>query len=132
MKRLLAAALITLAILAAGTHLLGELVDGAVLYTRDVDGEWIGTKLWVADYDGAVWVRVARPSRRWYQRLLVDPIVELERGGVRTRHRAVPHPEPEARTALDAVFRLKNGRIDWWYGVLLRSDAIPIELAPAP
>jgi hypothetical protein len=119
-----------LLMLAGGTYLAGELVPGGVLYTRDTNGEWVGTKLWVVEHDGATWVRVARPDRAWYRRLRVDPRVELERDGARAAYRALPHPEPEARTALDAAFRAQNGVVDWWYGVLVREQAIPIELRP--
>jgi hypothetical protein len=117
-------------LVAAGTFVLGELVPSGVLYTRDTEGAWVGTKLWVVERDGAPWVRVARPGRAWYRRVLVDPDVELERDGVRTPHRAVPHLDAVSRAAVDAAFRAQNGAIDWWYGVVLRSDAVPIELAP--
>lgn len=120
-----------LLVVAAATFALGEIVPTGVLYTRDTTGEWIGTKLWVVEHEGAPWVRVARPERAWYRRLRVDPRVELERDGVRTAHVAIPHPEPGARRAVDAAFRAQNGAIDWWYGAVLRRDAIPIELAAA-
>jgi hypothetical protein len=129
--RVLAGLLVSLGLLAAGTYVLGEIVPGGVLYTRDTEGAWVGTKLWVVERDGVPWVRVARPERAWYRRLRVDPNVELERDGVRTRHRAIPHPDAAARAALDAAFREQNGAIDWWYGVLLRSEPVPIELAHA-
>ena len=132
LRRGLGVLLAGLVTLAGVTYLLGELVEGAVLYTRDVGGAWVGTKLWIVDHAGAPWVRVARPGRAWYVRLQADPLVELERAGVRTRHRAVPHPDTETRAAIDAAFREKNGAIDWWYGLVLREDAVPVELAPAP
>lgn len=122
------AALIALVLV---TYALGEVVEGAVLYTRDEAGALHATKLWVVDHAGAPWVRVARPERRWFERLEQDARVELERGGERRAYRAIPHREPEARAAIDAAFRAKNGAIDWWYGVVLRSHAIPVELVPA-
>ena len=39
------------------------------------------TKLWVVDQDGAAWVRVARPERRWFQRLEANPRIEITREG---------------------------------------------------
>ncbi len=119
---LLTAALVTFA--------LGELVPGAVLYTRDNAGEWAATKLWVLDREGTTWIRVARPGSAWYRRLRVDPRIELERDGARATYRARPHPEPATRAAIDAAFREQNGAIDAWYALLLGRDAIPIELAP--
>jgi hypothetical protein len=45
---------------------------------------------------------------------------------------AEPQREPEVRAAVDSAFRAKYGVTDWWYGVLLRRDAIPIRSTPAP
>jgi hypothetical protein len=126
--RLSVAVLGALALLVLGTYALGEVVPVAVLHTRDATGEWIATKLWVVDYDGEPWVRVARPGRKWFRRLQVDPRVELERDGVRARYNAIPHFDADTRLVIDAAFAEQNGLIDWWYGWLLRSDAIPIEL----
>jgi hypothetical protein len=44
---------------------------------------------------------------------------------------ARPQDGEEARAAVDRRFREKYGLVDWWYGVLLRSHAIPIRLDPA-
>ena len=128
MRRLALAIAGALALLAALTFALGELVPTAVIYTRDASGAWIGTKVWVVDYDGDPWLRVARPQRQWFRRLQVDPRVELERGRARTSYTAIPHFDADSRIVIDAAFSEQNGAIDWWYGLLLRSDAIPIEL----
>ncbi len=131
-RQIVAGVLGVLLAVAFATVALGELVPGAVLYTRDNAGDWVGTRLWVLDHEGATWVRVARPSSAWFRRLRVDPRVELARDGVRTGFRAHPHWEPATRAAIDAVFRAQNGTLDVWYGWLLRRDAIPIELVLAP
>jgi hypothetical protein len=128
MRRLLLALAGALALLAALTFVLGEIVPTAVIYTRDANGAWIGTEVWVVDYDGDPWIRVARPDRRWFRRLQVDPRVELERDGLRSPYTAIPHHDRDARLVIDAAFSEQNGPIDWWYGLLLRRDAIPIEL----
>ena len=41
------------------------------------------------------------------------------------------HSVASIRAAVDAAFRAKYGVTDWWYGVLLRRDPIPIRLTPA-
>jgi hypothetical protein len=130
--RILGGALVLLAATALVTFALGEAVPRGELYTRDHAGAWVGTKLWVVDQGDATWVRVARPGRRWFRRLRVDPHVELERDGVRAAYVAHAHPEAVARARIDAAFREQNGAIDWWFGVVLRSDAIPVELVPVP
>ena len=40
--------------------------------------------------------------------------------------------EPDVRAAVDAAFRARYGVVDWWYGVLLRRDPVPVRLIPAP
>jgi hypothetical protein len=112
------------------TYWLGEQTEVAVLRTSERDGRRYETKLWVVDYESDPWVRVANPERRWYRRLLEDPSVELVRNGQPKRYRAEPQPTPEVGAALDAAFREKYGLVDWWYGLLLRRDAIPVKLAP--
>jgi hypothetical protein len=130
--RILGGALGLLAAAALVTFALGEAVPRGVLFTRDHAGAWVATKLWVIDLGDATWVRVARPGRSWFRRLRVDPRVELERDGVRAAYLAHPHPEPATRARIDAAFREHYGAIDWWYGVVLRSDPIPVELVPIP
>jgi hypothetical protein len=41
---------------------------------------------------------------------------------------AEPQPGAEAAAAVDAAFRAKYGAVDWWYGVLLRREAVPVRL----
>ena len=100
--------------------------------TFDASGAAQETKLWVVDRAGSVFVRVARPQRSWYRRLLARPDVELVRGGRVLRMRAVPDPSPETRAAVDAAFAAKYGLTDAWYGLLVRSDPIPVRLDPRP
>ena len=44
----------------------GEVVE---LITQDANGEQVATRLWVADHDGAMWLRADLGSG-WYQRLV--------------------------------------------------------------
>jgi len=124
---------ILLALLVAGsvTYWAGEQTEVAVLRTFDADGLGYETKLWAVDYEGDPWIRVANPERGWYRRLLENPGVELARGGTARRYTAEPQSTPETVAALDAAFREKYGLVDWWYGLLMRRDAIPVRLAPA-
>jgi len=131
--RVLGACLGLLVLIAAATYVAGEQTEVAVLRTRDEAGASHDTKLWVVDHGGAAWVRVARPERRWFQRLASHPEIEILRhDGAPQRVIAKPDPSPETRTALATAFRAKYGLVDWWYGVLLRRDPIPVRLEPAP
>ena len=119
-------------LLGLGTYLAGERTEIAVLRTLDAGGQPHETKLWVVDLDGATWVRVARPERAWFARLQANPEVEIVRhGGAPQTMRATPDPSPATRARLDAAFRAKYGLTDWWYGVLLRHDPVPVRLTPA-
>jgi len=115
------------------TYLAGEQTEVARLRTFDEQGVIHETKLWVVDHDGAAWVRVARPERHWFQRLRAQPEIEIVRhGGAAQKVRATPDPSAETKAAIDRVFREKYGLVDWWYGVLLRSDPIPVRLDAGP
>jgi hypothetical protein len=128
------AATAALALVAIGgaTYLAGEQTEVAVLRTQDRDGAPHDTKLWVVDYEGVPWVRVANPRRLWFKRLSENAHASLIRGGVERAVVARPNDAPDVREAIDARFREKYGRTDWWYGVLLRRHPIPVRLDPVP
>jgi hypothetical protein len=128
--RVVTLVLAVLAVLVAGTWLAGEWTEVVLLRTFDADGRPHSTKLWLVEMDGARWIRVARPNRRWYRRILAHPNVELVRNGVTQPCRAVPIRDSDTRKRVNDAFRAKYGWVDWWYGVLLRRDAIPVRLDP--
>lgn len=131
--RIVGAILALLVLLATGTYVAGEQTEVAVLRTRDATGAPHDTKLWIVDVDGAAWVRVARPERQWFQRLRAEPEIELVRDGAEPRRmRATPDPTLETKARLDRAFREKYGLVDWWYGVVLRRNPVPVKLEPAP
>ena len=130
--RILAGILGLLVLVALGTYVAGEQTEVAVLHTVDDAGAPHATKLWVVDHEGAAWVRVARPERLWFQRLQTHPQIEITRDGRTQTVIAKPDRSPAARAAIDAAFRAKYGLVDWWYGLLLRSNPIPVRLDPAP
>jgi hypothetical protein len=130
-RRVALAVLLVLALGAAATYVAGERVEVAVLRTVDADGTAHATKLWVVDHDGVPWVRVADPRRQWFQRLSRDPRAELVRNGVTQVVNARPQDDAEARAIIDRRFREKYGAVDWWYGVLLRRNPVPVRLDPA-
>ena len=76
------------------------------------------------------WVRVANPERRWFQRLELHPRAELIRNGASQAVDARAQHAPEVRDAIDRRFRDKYGAVDWWYGVLLRRNPVPVRLEP--
>jgi hypothetical protein len=128
--RIAGAVLLALVLVGVATYIAGEQTEVAVLRTFDPDGTPHDTKLWVVDHEGAPWVRVANPGREWFRRLAANPRAELVRGERVQVVVATPHDLAEVRAALDRSFREKYGATDWWYGVLLRRQAVPVRLDP--
>jgi len=129
-RRIVLGSIAIWALIVAATWLAGEQTEVVVLHTRDERGAEFATKMWVVDLGNVTWVRVANPRRAWYQRLVANPRVELERGGRREPFLAIPEPSPEARLAVDEAFAGKYGLVDRWYGLLVRREAVPIRLVP--
>jgi hypothetical protein len=132
------------ALLAAGTglalfvafavsmYVAGEQTEVAVLRTFDAGGAPHDTKLWIVDDGPSAWMRVARPTRRWFGRLEAIPNVELTRHGATRSYRATPVRDAPTRARVDQLMAQKYGRADWWYGIVVRSEPIPVRLDPEP
>jgi hypothetical protein len=102
-----------------------------VLHTHATDGTARRTRTWVADDDGAAWIEAAVPERPFFQQLLAVPEVEVERGGVMRRYRAVPVPNPEGHARIRALLAQKYGWADWWVGLLTdTSQSVAVRLEP--
>jgi hypothetical protein len=129
-RRALAIALTALLGFAFATWLAGEQTEVAVLRTFDDAGAAYDTKMWIADVDGHAYVRIARPGREWGERLRAHPAVELVRGGVAKPCTATVVADPALHRAVDDAFATKYGWVDWWYGVVLRRDPVPVQLDP--
>jgi hypothetical protein len=117
-------------LLALGTYLAGEQTEVAVIRTFDDAGAPHDTKLWVAEVDGVPYVRIGRAGRSWGERLKSHAEVELIRGDATVPCTASIVTDPALQSAIDDAFAVKYGWVDWWYGVVLRSDAVPVRLAP--
>jgi hypothetical protein len=130
-RRALIGVAAALVLAAAGTYLAGEQTEVVVLRTFDAEGAAHDTKMWIVDALGSPFVRVANPERGWYRRLLAEPRVELVRGGRTFSMTAQPEQAPSVREAVDSAFAAKYGRVDTWYGLLLRRGPVPVRLVAA-
>ncbi len=103
----------------------------AVLRTFDEAGNPQETVLSLLDDDGTLWVESGHWFRGWYHRLLVNPEVELVRGGEVGAYRAVPVDTPEA---LERVTKLmgKGESAGYYVGrvMLLFAPIKPVRLDP--
>ena len=85
----------------AGSVALIESGEVVVIHTRDAAGETHIARVWVVDHEGRPWVAPGNRSNAWFQRLLVDPKVELSRSGVRSCYVASVREGPAAVPILE-------------------------------
>lgn len=102
----------------------GEVV---VLTTERADGSSHDTRLWVVDHDGDAWLRAGNASAGWFQDLLANPEVTVERDEVRTVYQA--DPQPALLGPINDAMRAKYGWRDAYVSLFFsRDDAVPIRL----
>jgi hypothetical protein len=132
MRRTALSVLGVLVFVGLATVIAGEVVETVIVHGYDADGTVHNSKVWVVDIDGTPWVRVGRGGRTWGERLRSNPRAELVRNGITTARIATLDDGPETRARVDAAFAEKYGLVDWWFGVVIRKNPIPIRLDPAP
>lgn len=125
-----------LAVLAAAfggiTLLALEGNEVAVLRTRDPSGTVRKTRVWLAEQDGALWVEAATPERGFYQDVLSQPEIEVEREGRVVRMIAQPEPGAAGHERIRSLLAAKYGWADGWVGLLQdTSRSIAVRLTPA-
>ncbi len=107
-------------------------LDG-VLRTMDEDGRVHETRLALFEgEDGTLWVQSGHHFRGWYERLKLNPEVELVRNGSPRRYRAVPLETPEALEEVRSLIRARVGVVGS-YAIrtfLLFAEIKPVRLDP--
>jgi hypothetical protein len=106
-----------------------ESAEVVVLHSQGGEGVE-ETRLWVVDLDGAQFLRASGDSG-WYQRLVAQPSVRLERDGVTRAYRAEAdlNLEGEINSLMAAKYGWRDSYIDMVIGG--RDDAIAVRLSPA-
>lgn len=108
-------------VLVFGASESGEVVQ---LVTRDAQGEAVTTRLWVADTDGAMWLRAGDGASGWYQRLTAHSAhspATLIRGEDTYLITAIP--EPQRIAEINQLMADKYGLGDMLIGILAGSPA---------
>jgi hypothetical protein len=113
------------AAVALASELGGELVS---LTTNDASGGQRSTSLWVVDSDGFAYLRSGNQDSGWYERVVADPNVEVERDGRSRRYTA--QPAADRTHEIDALMAEKYGWADTLISPI-RRDPIAIRLMPA-
>jgi hypothetical protein len=112
-------------LLGVASEMGGEVVK---VTTNDAQGAQRTTSLWVVDDGGVPYLRSGNSENDWYQRLVADPNVEVERDGVVTHY--VAQPTPERTEQINALMAEKYGWADTVIGII-RGDSVAVRLAPA-
>jgi hypothetical protein len=95
-----------------------EMQEVVVIRTDSADGTIRETRIWIADEDGFWWLEAASAESPWYQDVLVNPSVEIVRGGRTVRARVVPEPGEDGHRKIRRLFRQKYGLADVWIGLI--------------
>ena len=106
-------------VLVFGASESGEVVQ---LATQDAQGEAVTTRLWVADTDGAMWLRAGEGTSAWYQRLMahgVDSPATLIRGD--QTYAITASAEPQRIAEINQLMADKYGLGDTLVGILAGS-----------
>jgi hypothetical protein len=120
-----------LALIIVGLLLLQQIAaesgEVVTLTTEDDVGALETTRLWIVELEGRQYLRAGMPQAGWYQRLLGNPNVRMQRGDVQQAYMAVPDL---ARTPeIDGLMREKYGWADAYIGFLFgREESVPVRL----
>ncbi|MEE9280766.1 MAG: hypothetical protein V3V67_11380 [Myxococcota bacterium] len=104
--------------------------DIAVLRTKDADFNARYTTLWVVEGRRSVWIRAAKPDRRWLADIRPDVTVRLDRDGSREFYKATIMRDEAIRRRVDSRMREKYRVADWLRELLLGDDTVPVRLVP--
>lgn len=102
----------------------GEVV---VITTQDAAGVTHDTRLWIVDHDGSAWLRSGSTQSGWYQRLIVNPRINVQRGDA--SFIAIAERGVNGQGTINGLMNDKYGWADDYIGMLYgRGSAIPIRL----
>lgn len=123
-----AALVAMLVITFGGQYLASERVEVIDLYTTDLEGEAVITRLWVADDEGYAYLRVGADGSGWFDRLQENVVFRVGRDGEVREYTAVLRPDKSA-----VINQLMQDKYTWGDSLMAvmvgsREGAVPIEL----
>jgi hypothetical protein len=95
-----------------------EGVEVVELRTHDGAGAPRTTRVWIADADGASWIESATPDRPFLRDIVVDPTIEVVRGGRVLAMQATPEPGQAGHDRIRRLLADKYGWADVWIGLV--------------
>jgi len=120
---------LVLALLVVQT-LASERVEVVDLYTTGETGEIQATRLWVMDDEGFQYLRVGADGSGWFDRILENGEIEVQRNGNTRAYTVVQRPDKSER--INDLMQEKYTWGDSFFAVMLgsRDGSIPLELHP--
>jgi len=129
--RRIVGAVILLLVIAVGLQLVASESGEVVVLRTSVDGESHETRVWIVDDQGLSWLRSGQPEAGWYQRILENPDIEVERGGELFAYRAFPVEGGPTVSHINALMAHKYGWAEGYIGLMIdRSRSVAIRLDP--
>lgn len=129
--KIFTAVILLLLVVVALEIIASESGEVVVLHTQGSDGEPAETRLWVVDHQGSAWLRSGSPASGWYQRLLANGQVQVQRGA--DSFAAQAQPDVALREEINSLMAQKYGWADQYISLLFgREDAIPVQLVLSP
>ena len=112
-------------------QIASERVEVVGLYTKDVDGEAVSTRLWIVDDGGYQYLRVGADGSGWFSQLQANGTFQVTRNGTTAAYTAVLREDKS-----DAINQLMQAKYTWGDSVMAamvgsREGAIPVELHPS-
>ena len=112
-------------------QIASERVEVVDLYTSDVDGEAVSTRLWIVDDGGYQYLRVGADGSGWFSRLRANGKFQVTRNGTTSSYTAVLREDKA-----DTINQLMQTKYSWGDSVMAamvggREGAIPVELHPS-
>ena len=130
LRRIVGAAVLLVVLLVGLQIIASESGEVVVLHTFSGTEEHT-TRVWIVDDQGVSWLRAGQPEAGWYQRILEEPDIEVERGDDLYAYRAFPIEGGPTVDHVNALMARKYGWADGLIGAMFdRSSAIAIRLDP--
>jgi hypothetical protein len=130
--RLLAAALASLAALAAITGWALESGGVLVVETASADGSTRSTHVWYAEHEGALWLEAGTPENGWFVDVRREPRLAVAAPShLAGRYAVEILATPEAHQRIRSLLRAKYALRDRWIELLFdTSRSVAVRLVP--
>lgn len=104
--------------------------DVAILHTKDIGYQDRYTTLWVVEESRSLWIRAAKPDRKWLAEVRPGTQIRLERYDSEASYKATISRDKVIRERVDRMMREKYGLADRVRELVLGTNTVPVRLVP--